>query len=186
MLSVVLDACVLFPMYLRDTLLSTAEAGLYVPRWSQKILDEAMGNLVLRGKISAEKAQSLEEVIKAAFGEAMVEVPIGLESAMTNHPKDRHVLAAAVTARSDIIVTNNLTDFDTNALTPWNITAQSPDDFLSDLFDKYPEEMVQVIGKQSQKYRRQPLNADELLSLLSKTDGANLPKFVAKIRSLAN
>jgi hypothetical protein len=53
--SVLLDACVLFPMYLRDTLLSTAEAGLYVPYWSQKILDEAMGNLVRRGKISAEK-----------------------------------------------------------------------------------------------------------------------------------
>ncbi|MEH2061574.1 MAG: hypothetical protein V7K50_04760 [Nostoc sp.] len=27
--NVILDACVLFPMYLRDTLLSTVEAGLY-------------------------------------------------------------------------------------------------------------------------------------------------------------
>lgn len=60
MLRVVLDACVLFPMYLRDTLLSTAEAGLYIPYWSQKILDEAMGNLVIKGIISAEVAKSLE------------------------------------------------------------------------------------------------------------------------------
>lgn len=46
MFKVILDACVLFAMYLRDTLLSTAEAGLYTPYWIQKILDEAMSNLV--------------------------------------------------------------------------------------------------------------------------------------------
>jgi polyhydroxyalkanoate synthesis regulator phasin len=45
-------------MYLRDTLLSAAEAGLYTPYWSQKILNEAMDNLVLKGKISAEKFQT--------------------------------------------------------------------------------------------------------------------------------
>lgn len=55
----VLDACVLFPMYLRDTLLSTAEAGLYLPYWSQKILDEAVGNIVSTGKMPAEKAMKL-------------------------------------------------------------------------------------------------------------------------------
>ena len=36
--SVVLDACVLIPSYLRDTLLTTAGAGLYIPYWSEKIL----------------------------------------------------------------------------------------------------------------------------------------------------
>jgi hypothetical protein len=78
-LSIVLDACVLFPMYLRDTLLSTAEAGLYLPYWSQKILDEAMSNLVRRGKLPQETAIRLEEGIKAAFPEAIIEVPVGLE-----------------------------------------------------------------------------------------------------------
>jgi hypothetical protein len=73
--NVILDACVLFPMYLRDTLLSTAEADLYIPYWSQKILDEAMGNLINKGYISTEGARKLEEVIKMAFPEAMVEAP---------------------------------------------------------------------------------------------------------------
>jgi hypothetical protein len=36
---VVLDSCVLYPMYLRDTLLRAAEAGLYRVHWSQEILD---------------------------------------------------------------------------------------------------------------------------------------------------
>lgn len=184
MLSVLLDACVLFPMYLRDTLLSTAEASLYIPYWSQKILDEAMGNLVRKGKISSEKAMNLEEVMKAAFPDAMVNVPVELEETMMNNPKDRHVLAAAVMARTNIIVTNNITDFDAKALNPWNIKAQSPDDFLSDLFDSSPEKMVQVVRKQSQKYRKRPLSVTQLLALLSKKDGANLTKFVGKCQNI--
>ncbi|MHC5831915.1 MAG: PIN domain-containing protein, partial [Nostoc sp.] len=92
-------------MYLRDTLLSTVEAGLYVHYWSQKILDEAIGNLINKGYMSNEGARNLETVMKAAFPEAMIEVPIGLEELMTNHPKDRHVLAAAVVAKAEIIVT---------------------------------------------------------------------------------
>ena len=42
----VLDACVLYPLPLRDTLLSVAEAGLYEARWSERILDEVERNLV--------------------------------------------------------------------------------------------------------------------------------------------
>ncbi|MBD2297433.1 PIN domain-containing protein [Nostoc sp. FACHB-87] len=180
MLKVILDACVLFPMYLRDTLLSTAESGLYLPYWSQRILDEAMSNLVLRGKISAEGAKNLEEVIKYAFPEAMVdEVPWELEQAMTNDPKDRHVLAAAVIVKADIIVTNNLNDFQNQALTPWHVKAQSPDNFLSELFDEYPREMIQVLQKQSQNYKRSPKTFIQLLELLSK----QLPGFTSKILS---
>ena len=179
MLKVILDACVLFPMYLRDTLLSTAEAGLYVPYWSQKILDEAMSNLILKRKTSAEVARKLEEVIKAAFPVSMIEVPTEAEAAMTNHPKDRHVLAAAVLADADIIVTNNLQDFDTQALAPFKIIAKSPDDFLSDIFDDHPKEMVQVILHQAQNYKRSPRTFVELANLLSK----QIPKFTAKILS---
>lgn len=176
--SAVLDACVLFPMYLRDTLLSTAEAGLYMPYWTQKILDEAMGNLVLKGIISTEIAKNLEETINAAFPEAILEkVPSEVEKLMTNHPQDRHVLAAAVIAKADIIVTNNLADFSTKALIPWNIQAQSPEHFLSDLFDDYPEEIVQVLQKQCQKYKRSPRTFVELLNLLSK----QMPEFTRKV-----
>ncbi|BAZ15667.1 hypothetical protein NIES4071_75390 [Calothrix sp. NIES-4071] len=87
MVVVILDACVLFPMYLRDTLLSVAEAELYELRWSQKILDEVMRNLVQKGKMSIQKATNLEQVMKIAFPEAMVEAPIELERVMTNDPR---------------------------------------------------------------------------------------------------
>lgn len=178
-LRVVLDACVLFPMYLRDTLLSTADEDLYLPYWSQKILDEVIGNLVKGGTLSQEKAKNLERTIKIAFPEAMVEVPVGLEEAMTNDPKDRHVLAAAVTAGADIIVTNNLKDFRENDLAPWNIIAQSPDEFLSDLLDEYPDSIVDLLQQQSQKYKNPPKTFTELINFLGKKAGT--PKFASNI-----
>jgi predicted nucleic acid-binding protein len=178
-LSVVLDACVLFPMYLRDTLLSTAEAGLYLPYWSQKILDEAMSNLVRQGIYSQEKAINFEAEIDAAFPEAMIEVPVGLEQIMKNHPKDRHVLAAAVTAKADIIVTSNLADFKEKDLAPWNIKAQSPDEFMSELFDEDPDSIVRLIQQQSEKYKKPPKTVAELLEFLEKKAG--LPKFASDL-----
>ncbi|TAE80113.1 MAG: PIN domain-containing protein [Oscillatoriales cyanobacterium] len=177
--SVVLDACVLFPMYLRDTLLSTADEDLYLPYWSQKILDEAIGNLVKGGKLSQKTAKNLENQIKLAFPEAMVEVPVALEQAMTNDPKDRHVLAAAVTAGADIIVTNNLKDFRENELAPWNIKAQSPDDFLSDLLEEYPDSIIELLQQQSQKYKNPPKTFTELIDFLR--EKADTPKFASNI-----
>ena len=47
---VVLDACVLIPQYLRDTLLSIAWQGLYSPYWSKLILEETTSNLINRYK----------------------------------------------------------------------------------------------------------------------------------------
>ncbi|MEG3926644.1 PIN domain-containing protein [Microcoleus sp. T3_D1] len=178
-LSVVLDACVLFPMYLRDTLLSTAEAGLYLPYWSQKILDEAMSNLVRQGILCQEKAINLEAEINAAFPEAIIEVPVGLEQIMKNDPKDRHVLAAAVTAKADVIVTSNLADFKAKDLAPWNIKSLSPDEFMSELFDEYPDLIVRLLRQQSQRYKKPPKTVAELLEFLEKKAG--MPKFASDI-----
>lgn len=38
--TVVLDACVLVPIALADTLLRIAEHGLYRPLWSERILED--------------------------------------------------------------------------------------------------------------------------------------------------
>lgn len=178
---VLLDSCVMFPMYLRDTLLCAAEAGLYLPCWSQKILDDTTRNLVSTGRMTPERARNLEATIKEAFPQAMVEVLTGLADIMTNHPGDRHVLAAAVTAKADVIVTSNLRHFQARDLVPWNIEAKSPDTFLSDLYDDYPDSLVQVVRRQSQALKNPPMTVAQLLDLLS--DKAGVPEFASKIRS---
>lgn len=174
MFNVVLDSCVLFPMYLRDTLLCTSEAGFYLPFWLQEILDGATRNLVSTGRMSVERVNRLEMRIKATFPEAMVDVPDELTEAMTNHPGDRHVLAAAIVARANIIVTSNLKHFQQRDLAPWNIQAQSPDVFLTKLYNSAPGKMVEVVERQSQSLRKPPLNLVELLELLNR----EVPNFV--------
>ena len=97
--SVVIDSCVIFPMPLCDTLLRAAEAELYCVHFSQEILDGATRNLVHKKRMTELKAARFQEMIKNTFPEAMVEVPEELVAAMTNHPGDRHVLAACYSCK---------------------------------------------------------------------------------------
>ena len=53
---------------------------------------------------------------------------------MTNHEKDRHVLAAAVKAPCEVIVTYNLKDFPGESIKPHGIEVKHPDEFLIDLY----------------------------------------------------
>jgi hypothetical protein len=67
---VVVDANVLYPLTLRDTVLHAAAAGFYQLRWSADILEEMERNLVLKGGIPAEKAARLRATMERAFPEA--------------------------------------------------------------------------------------------------------------------
>lgn len=109
---VVLDACVLIPMPLADTLLRMAEAPrLYLPKWSQTIMDEVTRNLIAKWGMAPEKARRREEELRRHFPEAWVEGFDPIIDAMTNDPGDRHVLAAAVRSHSELIVTYNRRHF---------------------------------------------------------------------------
>ena len=110
----VLDACVLYNASVRDALLVQAETpALYVPRWSEEILEETRRNLVKHRHVSEEKAARLIRAMRTAFPEAAVSGYESLMPAMKNDHKDRHVLAAAVKCGAQTIVTFNLKDFPT-------------------------------------------------------------------------
>src|SRR3954469_22220568 len=124
---VVLDANVLYPFSLRDTLLRAASEGLFQLYWSDQILEEARRSLVSSGRMTDDRAARLRSVMEEAFPEAMVTGHEPLIAAMKNDEKDRHVVAAAVKAGAQVIVTSNLKHF---RELPEGIEAQSPDDFL--------------------------------------------------------
>ncbi len=117
----VLDACVLYPASLRDTLLRAAMRDFYRPQWSAQILDEVTRNLRDNRGLTIEQANRLLNAIRRHFSEAEVTDYESLIPLLTCHEKDRHVLAAAIRARADVIVTFNLKDFPATALTPYNI-----------------------------------------------------------------
>lgn len=179
---VVLVACVLIPAALRDTLLRAAEYDLYRPQWSEDILQEVQRNLVKHNLTDETRARSLVEAINDTFPEARVRSYQPLVPAMSNHTKDRHVLAAAVVSHAQVIVTTNLRHFSPKALAPYAIEAQSPDEFLKNLFHVSPSVMNNIIIDQAADLQNPPVPVEVILDLLS---AQQAPSFVELIRAYA-
>jgi predicted nucleic acid-binding protein len=176
----VLDACVLVPSVLADTLLRCAEQELFRPLWSTTILEEVRRNLPVSVAAAAERRVA---AMRRHFPEAMVSDYEPLISHMHNHPKDRHVLAAAVRADAECIVTANLRDFPPVALLPHAIEAIHPDDFLCALYDDSPAVVADVIAAQADatgKAGRPKLTVDDVLDGLA---GCRVVRFAHLARS---
>lgn len=169
---VVLDACVLIPMPLADTLLRMAEhPRLYLPKWSQQILDEVSRNLSSKWNMLAEKVERRENALRSHFPEAMVEGFEALADLMTNNPGDRHVLAAAVRCNAELIVTFNRRHFPPESLEQWQVEAQGPSTFLRGLYDLEAGLFIQKLHAQADTIG---VPLPRLLSALAK----NAPSFV--------
>jgi predicted nucleic acid-binding protein len=159
-------------MPLADTLLRMAESPrLYLPKWSSRIMHEVTRNLVDKWKLEPAKAERRQRLILRHFPEALVEGFEPLIDVMTNHPKDRHVLAAAVRSNSKLIVTYNRRDFPRNSVQPFDIEVQGPSTFLRALYDFDPGLTLLKLNEQARAIRS-PL--ERLLLSLSK----NTPGFV--------
>ncbi|WP_340645998.1 PIN domain-containing protein [Phenylobacterium sp.] len=172
MIVAVLDADVLYPLPLRDTLLSAAAAGCFQPRWSVFIVEEATRNLVADGRLTAPKAKRLRATLDLQFEDAFVEGHEPLILTMPNHVKDRHVAACAVQGGASLIVTSNLKDF---AKLPPGVTAISPDDFLCLLLEKTPQALAVALTAQVARLKNPPMTLEVLLDRLAELT----PSFVA-------
>lgn len=183
MISAVLDACVLVPSVLADTLLRCAEDEHYRPLWSAQILDEVRRNLP--GSVSVAAADRRIQAMRRFFPDAEVDGYQALVGQMTNHRKDRHVLAAAVAARADVIVTANLRDFPADALDVYAIEALHPDDFLCDLLDASPRRIVQILHQQAEATGRHGHAKYTVEDILDGLAGCNVTRFAHRVREAA-
>lgn len=176
--TVLLDACVLVPISLTDLLLRLAEdPALYSPRWSNHILAEIERNLQRTPfRLPPEKAQYRIACMQSAFPEAMVSGYEPFIENMTNDAKDRHVLAAAVRAKADAILTSNSKDFPLKCLEPFGIERLTPDQFLIQQWHVDSSLVARKIREQAEDCDR---SIDSLLQLLGKM----LPRFVEAARA---
>lgn len=167
---VMLDACVLYPARLRDLLMHLGIAGLYQPKWSHSIHEEWCRNLLQnRMDIAPASLKRTVELMNIALPDANV---TGYESLIAGlelpDEDDRHVLAAAIRAKAEIIVTLNHKDFPQVVLNTFDIEALHPDDFISDLFDLNHALALEAVRRQRQSLRHPPLTVDEFLAMLLK------------------
>lgn len=131
----VLDTCVIYPIDIRDLLLWFAYFDLYRPKWSHAIFDELYNVMIEKG-MPDEKAKKQIERINTAFPDAMVNNYEELiEKLSLPDKKDCHVLAAAIKSDANLIVTNNLKDFDNAYLSKFGLCAKNADDFITDTID---------------------------------------------------
>ena len=81
-------------------------------------------------------------------------------------PDDRHVVAAALHSGASLVVTFNLKDFPADALKPYNLAAQHPDDFIMDLLDLHPASVLEAAANHRRSLKNPPKTADEYLDTL--------------------
>ncbi len=132
---VVYDANVLYPNLTRDLLIRIAQAGLVQAKWTEKILDETFAALSLNMPgTDPEKWDRLRGLVQSAIRDSLVIDYEPLIEAVTGlpDPDDRHVVAAAIKCKAQVIVTENVRDFPASVLGKWNVEAKQPDAFVMD------------------------------------------------------
>lgn len=149
--SAVLDACVLVPVSLCDFLLRLAEEpAMYRPLWSEQILAETVKAMRTKLHRTATEAAWRRDQMVEAFPEAMVPVPPELLKAVECIPDedDRHVLAAAIMARANAVITQNTKHFPKHCMEKFGILCQTADDFLIHQFHLCPQLVLDKLDDQ--------------------------------------
>lgn len=167
-LTVLLDACVLYPAPLRDFLMRLALTGVFRARWTEHIHEEWIRNAVKnQPHLTREKLEKTANMMNQALEESLIThyepLIVGLTLPDEN---DRHVLAAAIKGNAEVIVTFNLKDFPSSYLTPFEIEALHPDTFINHLIEQTPEAVLLAAREHRNSLRKPPKTVEEFLDTL--------------------
>jgi predicted nucleic acid-binding protein len=179
---VIYDANVLFPNTLRDLLLRIAQSGRVRARWTEQILDETF--VALR-RVHPDLDPVKLDRTRTLMGTAVRDWKVTgyeplIDALKLPDPDDRHVLAAAIRAGAQMIVTANLRHFPADALAAWNVEAQSPDEFVRDQISLDRAAVYASVQQIADSWRRPPGSVDDVLDRLERS---GLAVSVAELRA---
>lgn len=164
-----LDANVLYPAPLRDLLMQLAVTDLFKAKWTADIhrewIDALLRDEPHRDQAALERTRDLMD--KATRDSLVTGYTTLIPTLALPDDNDRHVLAAAIVGRCDVIVTQNLKDFPAAALEPLGIEAQHPDEFLSNHLNLAPGLFCSAVRKVRARLGNPPYSVDEYLSTLT-------------------
>ena len=141
---VVADANILYSRTLRDSFLYAADQGAIEVHWSQQILDEMSRNLRLKLGLSETDSARLEHLMNDYIEYALVDVePEDLAAVddVSMNADDRHVLAAALSADADILLTENVRHFPREWMSEHGIELLTAGELLVRLAEQVPDKM---------------------------------------------
>lgn len=180
------DACVLYPAPLRDFLLQLAVSDLFRARWTNEIHNEWQRNLLEnRPDLKASDLQRTRELMDSHVRDCLIDGYQSLiETLNLPDADDRHVLAAAIVGRVDVIVTFNTKDFPEKVLEQYSIEAQHPDEFIAHLCDLSPSTIYKVAKMIRARLKNPPMSVDDYLNCLAKQGLSKTVDFLREAESL--
>lgn len=166
----VLDACVLYPYWLRDLLVQLAAEDVFRARWTEEIHDEWTRNALANdASLDPDQLSRTRELMNLHVNDSLVSGHGGLIPSLTlPDPGDRHVLAAAIRCGAGVIVTWNLRHFPADILDGFGIEPWNPDDFLVGLLTADDRAVCHGLKVARGRLKRPPMTADEYLRTLER------------------
>ncbi len=183
-LVVVYDACVLYSAALRNLLMYLAKSRMFGARWSADIHEEWMRSVERDfPDLTRDKLERTRRLMDANIERALV---LGYEPLIPTltlpDPDDCHVLAAAIHAKAEAIVTLNLKDFPPEALAPHGIEAITPDELMTRLLAQDEAGVCAAVRENRASLKKPPMTPEEFLSQPS---FVALPQAVARLRTMS-
>ncbi len=184
--AIVLDANILAESAVSDLFLRLAEEPrLMCPKWTSEIWDEARRTMTNKLGWPINVVESRIAAAQSAFPEAMISDHLTFIPQCTNDPKDRHILAAAIRAKVETIVTMNVKHFKPADLVALGVTASHPGDYLKVLFDLEEGVVVSVLHRMAeirgtslvQMLSRLSVSVPTFTSHVSRELGSKVPKY---------
>ena len=180
--TVIYDANVLWPNTVRDLLIRVAQARLVRARWTDQILDETFRTLLAkRPDLVPDRLVRTRTLMNKAIPDVLVS---GYEPLIRilelPDPDDRHVLAAAIKAGAQMIVTDDKGDFPADRLAPWGVEACSADHFAHAMVDLDPKRIFVILQQMADSRIRPPMSVEDVLTTLERS---GLVETVAALRS---
>ena len=168
-LTIFCDACILYPAPIRDLLMVCALNDLLQLKWSDRVLNEWLDNLIKnRPDLSRERLEKTKYQMNKAildckvYGYEAIEMQLELPD-----ENDRHVLAAAIITKANFIVTANLKDFPDKYLSKFEIQAIHPDKLFLLLIEINEETFLNSVKECQQKLRKPPQTLDKYIANLN-------------------
>lgn len=183
--TVLVDANVFFGARLRSLVLTLAQTKMFRARWTERIHDEWMRNVAEKQNLPIEKLARTRAFMDAAVLNCLVGGYEQLETSFVlPDPDDRHVVAAAVKTRADLILTFNRKDFPPDILEPLGLATQHPDDFLQDMFGISTELFIEAVREDFRHYLAPPLSFDAYVASLARSGVSKTAALIGELRVL--
>ncbi len=181
----ILDANVLVSIRLTDLFVQLAVDDVFRAKWTVDIHREWMAVLNRkRPDIDPTRLERRRDRMDAKTRDALVTgYENSIDSLSLRDKDDRHVLAAAIVGRCDVIVTYNLKDFPKEALEPYKIEAQHPDVFLANHLDLFPGKFCAAVRKIRRRHVNKKYSVEQYLDTLSE---AELVATASRLREYAH